>query len=90
MYRYLREALRFETTGYTYDVNVMPIVNIPPDHMEAKMRFQHIVRLNCRSAPLKIGHTAESSGGCGTWQGKKRAFTEKQEKRDSSKAPAEG
>lgn len=33
-----------------------------------KMRVQHIVGLNCQSAPLKIGHTAESSGGCGTRQ----------------------
>lgn len=32
------------------------------------MPVQHIVGLNCQSAPLKIGHTAESSGGCGTRQ----------------------
>lgn len=59
----------------------MSVANTPPDHMEAKMRVQHIVQLNCQSAPLKIGHTAESSGGCGTQQGK-RAFTGKQEKRE--------
>lgn len=48
----------------------MHVVNIPPDHVEAKMRLQHIVQLNCQSAPLKIGHTTESSGGCVTWQEK--------------------
>lgn len=36
------------------------------DHTEAEMPLKHIVQLNCRSAALKIGHTAESSGGCGT------------------------
>lgn len=63
----------------------MPVVNIPPDHMKAKMRLQHIVQLNCQSAPLKIGHTAESSGGCGTRLEKKKkwAFTEKQEQREN-------
>lgn len=68
MYQYLREALRSENIGHThtYNANGMPVVNIPPDHMEAKMRLQHIVQLNCQSAPLKIGHTAESGGGCGT------------------------
>lgn len=70
---------------------MLPVVNIPPDHMEAKMRLQHIVQLNCQSASLKIGHTAESSGGCGTRQGKKRGFHGKAgEKRDSSKASASG
>lgn len=33
---------------------------------EAEMPLKHIVQLNCRRAALKIGHTAESSGGCGT------------------------
>lgn len=64
----------------------MPVVDIPPDHMEAKMRLQHIVQLNCQSAPLKIGHTAESSGGCGRRQGEKKTG----EKTDSSKASGEG
>lgn len=40
------------------------------DHTEAEMPLKHIVQLNCRSAALKIGHTAESSGGCGTGGGK--------------------
>lgn len=82
----------------TSNANVMPVVNISPDHMEAKMRLQHIVQLNCQSAPLKIVHTAESSGGCGTQWGMWHTvgegggdFNRKAgEKRDSSKAPAEG
>lgn len=86
MHRYLKWGLRF-TCIYIYtdkNANV-----IPPDHMGVKMQLQHIVLLNCRSAPLKIGHTAESSGGCGTWQGKKGFHRKAAEKRDPSQAPAE-
>lgn len=59
----------------------MSVANIPPDHMEAKMWVQHIVQLNCQSAPLKIGHAAESSGGCGTQQGKKGLSQESRRKK---------
>lgn len=60
----------------------MPAVNIPPDHMDAKMRLQHIVQLNCQSAPLKIGHTAESSGGCGTRQERKCGLSLKSRRKE--------
>lgn len=90
MQKYLREALRYKKYRLgTHNPNVMSEANIPPDHMEAKMWVQHIVQLNCQSAPLKIGHAAESSGGCGTQQEKKGFHRKAGEKRDSSKAPAE-
>lgn len=42
MYQYLGKACGSENMGYThththkYNANVMPVVNIPPDHMESK------------------------------------------------------
>lgn len=75
-----QEVWMYENIGYvkTRNANVMSVAIIPADHMEAKMQLEYIVQLNCQSAPLKIEHTAESSGGCGTREGKKRTFTGKQ------------